>query len=57
MKPWIETYTGVKFWSLNSKPEDVNIEDIAHGLSNKCRFNGQCFLPADLSFLEITLEN
>ncbi|MGD9552538.1 MAG: hypothetical protein AB7V60_05500 [Candidatus Caldatribacteriota bacterium] len=38
---WIETYTGKKFWPLDPRPEEVCIEDIAHGLSNICRFNGQ----------------
>lgn len=37
---WIETYTGVSFFSLNPSPDDVRIEDIAHALSQKCRFNG-----------------
>jgi uncharacterized protein len=37
---WIQTYTGRKFFPLEPKAEDINIEDIAHGLSNQCRFNG-----------------
>lgn len=40
-KGWIQTYTGRKFWPLQARPEDVHIEDIAHGLSNLCRFAGQ----------------
>ncbi len=39
---WIETYTGKKFWPLDPRPEDVCIEDIAHALSNTCRYNGHC---------------
>ncbi len=39
---WIETYTGKKFWPLDPRREDICIEDIAHGLSNICRYNGQC---------------
>ncbi len=39
---WIETYTGRKFAPFAPRSEDVNIQDIAHGLSNICRFNGQC---------------
>lgn len=35
----IETSTGHFF---NPKDPVFYIEDIAHGLSNKCRFNGQC---------------
>lgn len=40
MEPWILTYTGRKFWPLEPKAADVCIEDIAHALSNICRFNG-----------------
>ncbi len=39
---WIQTYTGVQFWPLAPKVEDVRLEDIAHALSNMCRFNGHC---------------
>jgi len=39
---WIQTYTGRKFYPLDPNPEDVCIEDIAHALSLKCRFNGHC---------------
>ncbi len=37
---WIQTYTGRRFWPLNPLPEDIDIVDIAHALSNLCRFNG-----------------
>lgn len=37
---WIQTFTGCKFWPLDPRPEDVCIEDIAHSLSNQCRFSG-----------------
>ena len=36
-----ETYTG-EFWAFDPQSEDVNIEDIAHGLSLICRYAGQC---------------
>lgn len=39
---WITTYTGKKFYPLSPRPEDVNIRDIAHALSNICRFTGHC---------------
>lgn len=39
-KSWFQTYTGVQFWPLDPKPEDVRIEDIARGLAYQCRFNG-----------------
>jgi hypothetical protein len=39
---WAQTYTGKQFWPLDPSAEDVDIVDIAHGLSNLCRFNGHC---------------
>jgi len=40
-KPYIVTYTGKKFHGLNPRPEEVCIEDIAHGLAFQSRFVGQ----------------
>lgn len=37
---WTPTYTGKKFWPLDPRPEDVDVEDIAHALSMKCRYAG-----------------
>ena len=37
---WMQTFSGRKFSLLNPTPGDVDIEDIAHALSNICRFNG-----------------
>lgn len=37
---WITIQSGVKFWPLDAKPEEIKIEDIAHALSNVCRFGG-----------------
>lgn len=38
---WIQTgVTHRKFWPLDPRPEDVDIRDIAHALSNICRFTG-----------------
>ena len=39
------TYTGRRFWPLSPRPEDVSFLDIAHGLSNLCRYGGHthCF--------------
>lgn len=39
---WIEVYSGTKFYPLDPKPEEILIEDIAHSLSNMCRFAGHC---------------
>jgi len=37
---WMQTHTGRMFWPLDPRPEDVDIEDIAHSLSQICRFTG-----------------
>ena len=39
---WIMTYTGRKFDPLNPDEKEINITDIAHALSLKCRFTGHC---------------
>ena len=39
-KGWIQTFTGKRMYPLDPKPEDICIEDIAHALSNICRFTG-----------------
>jgi len=39
---WIQTVTGKQFWPMDARPEEVDIEDIAHALSMLCRFNGHC---------------
>ena len=39
---WIQTFTGRKFFPLAARVEDVDVRDIAHALSLKCRFGGHC---------------
>lgn len=39
---WIVTYSGKKFHPLAPRIEDLDIVDIAHALSNICRFTGHC---------------
>lgn len=36
------TFTGQEFRILDFCTKDVRLEDIAHGLSNMCRYGGQC---------------
>lgn len=36
----IRTFTGKYFWPLDPCPNEVDIRDIAHHLSNICRFTG-----------------
>lgn len=37
---WIQTYTGKQFWPLEPRIDDIDILDIAHALSNLCRYGG-----------------
>ena len=37
---WIQTFTGKKFYPQNPTMDSICIEDIAHSLSNQCRFTG-----------------
>lgn len=37
---WMQTYSGKKFYPLDPRPEDICLEDIAHALSNLCRYGG-----------------
>lgn len=39
---WMQTYTGLRFYVMDPRPEDVTIEDIAHALALQCRYNGHC---------------
>jgi uncharacterized protein len=63
---WFITYSGVQFYPWRPSPEMIHIEDIAHHLSNICRFGGAShqfysvaqhsilvteLLPADLQFV------
>lgn len=40
MSAWIQTFSGLVMHPLDAKPEEICIEDIAHALSNMCRFTG-----------------
>jgi len=37
---WMQSYTGKQFDPLNPDPALIDIDDIAHALSNICRFGG-----------------
>lgn len=37
---WIQTYQGGQMYPLDPDPAEIDIQDIAHALSNLCRFNG-----------------
>lgn len=40
--PYIQLASGRRFYVLDPRPEDIEIEDIATSLSNQCRFTGHC---------------
>jgi len=42
---WIQTHSGRKFFPLKPDHEEIVIEDIAHSLSQQCRFTGHCSWP------------
>lgn len=39
---WITTYSGIHFYPLDAREDEINIHDIAHSLSLQCRFAGHC---------------
>lgn len=39
---WMQTHSGVQFFPLHPRAEDIRIEDIAHALAHQCRFGGHC---------------
>lgn len=62
---WILTHTGKHLDLLDPQPDQIDLADIAHGLSHECRFSGQCrtfysvaqhsvlvsrIVPADIAF-------
>lgn len=39
---WILTRTGVRFWPLDARPDEIRLFDVSGALSNTCRFAGHC---------------
>lgn len=39
---WMQTKSGGKFWPLDPRAGEIELEDIAHALSMICRFGGHC---------------
>lgn len=42
---WMETFTGKKFYPFDPKLDDIDIEDIAHALSQINRYGGHTQFP------------
>jgi len=40
--PWMTTFSGRQFFITRATADDIYIEDIAHALSNLCRYTGHC---------------
>ena len=40
IEPWIQTYSGKKFWLDPPMWDQIDIIDIAHALSMTCRYGG-----------------
>ena len=38
---WVETFSGLRFYALDPRENEISIIDIAHSQSLMCRFNGQ----------------
>lgn len=36
------TASGIQFWPMDPRPEEIRIEDIAYSLANTCRWGAQC---------------
>jgi hypothetical protein len=39
---FIRTFSGIDFWPFDPRTNEIDIVDIAHALSNICRFGGHC---------------
>lgn len=39
---WMQTFTGRQYWPCDPRPDEVELEDIAHHLALTCRYNGAC---------------
>lgn len=37
---WMQTHSGRRFYPLDPRPDDVDIDDIAHALAHLCRYAG-----------------
>lgn len=42
---WILTFSGLAYWPLDPRPEEVRLVDIAHGLALENRYGGHTYEP------------
>ena len=38
--PWISTFSGRRYYPIDPRADEIHLIDIAHSLSNTCRYNG-----------------
>jgi uncharacterized protein len=39
---WSQTFSGIQFWPLDPRPEEILLADVAHHLSLQTRYGGAC---------------
>lgn len=39
---WMQSFRGQKFYPMDPRPDEIHLVDIAHALSNICRYGGHC---------------
>lgn len=39
---WMQAFLGGRFYPMDPRPDEIHLEDIAHALSNICRYGGHC---------------
>lgn len=39
---WMQAFLGGRFWPMDPRPDEIHLIDIAHALSNICRYGGHC---------------
>lgn len=37
---WMQVFTGIQYWPMDPRADEVSLLDIAHSLSMQCRYNG-----------------
>lgn len=50
---YIWTASGLKFWPLDPRPDEIRIQDIARGLATECRYSGQIGLGTGFDFYSV----
>lgn len=54
---WCECYSGIQFWPFDPRPDEVCLDDIAHSLSQMCRYGGHCSFFYSVAQHSLIVEN